>query len=157
MGRPLTIESPELLWELFEEYLAYADANPWIKNQLITSGDLAGCIIKVPCQVPYTWSSFGVYVANAGYTTRLDEYKSNRKGGYTEFSEVVARINEVMYAQKFQGAATGGFVASIISADLGLVQRTQAEVIDKTSNIDYSLLSEDALKEIEDARRKTTE
>jgi len=157
MGRPLKIESPELLWDLFEEYIDHTDANPWIKKQLITSGDLAGVIMNIPHSVPYSWSSFGVYVANAGYCTRLDEYKSARKGNsYEAFSEVVARISEVMYSQKFNGAAVGAFNQSIISADLGLIQRTITEVKDITDDIDYDSLSPAALEEIANARRSTT-
>lgn len=156
-GQPKKIESPDLLWELAEQYFAEIDANPFKINKLITSGDLAGCIVGVPTIRPYTWSGLGVFCWAAGYNTRLDEYKSNRRGLYGDYAEVVARISERMYAQKFEGAAVGVFNQSIISADLGLVQKTLTEIKDTTEEIDYSLLSDEALEEIENARGKANE
>lgn len=156
-GAPKKIETPEILWDLAMQYFNHVDNTPWFKNELIKSGDLAGCIIKVPTQQPYTWSGLEVFVFDAGYNTRLDEYKSNRKGGYANFSDVVKAINQRMYRQKFAGAAVGAFNASIISADLGLIQRTLTEVKDTTDEFDYDALSESALDEIANARRKTDE
>lgn len=46
----------------------------------------------------------------------------------SEYLAVIGEIEEVMRSQKFQGAAANIFNATIISRDLGLVERTNVEV-----------------------------
>lgn len=157
LGAPRKMESPDILWDLAQQYFEYTDNNPWLKNELIKSGPFAGVIMPVPTQQPYTWSGLEVYCLKMGYNTRLDEYKSNRKGGYEDFSDVVKLISKVMYKQKFAGSAVGAFNASIISADLGLALKTIVETKDKTDDFDYNDLSETALEEIANARLKAKE
>lgn len=157
IGQPKKIETPEKLWELAEQYFKSLDDNPFKINKLITSGDLAGCIVGVPTIRPYSWSGLETFVRDAGFNTRLDEYKANRRGNYDDYTDVVARISQKMFAQKFEGAAVGVFNSSIISADLGLVQKTMTEVKDISDDIDYSQLSDAALEEIENARSKANQ
>lgn len=155
MGLHKGMDSPELLMALAELYFADVDSKPYHKNVLITGGDLAGCIVPVPQIMPYTWSGFSVFLRKQGYRIDIQEYKANRRNTYNDFADVIREISEVMYTQKFSGAAVGAFNASIISADLGLVQKTLTEIKDTTDEIDYSQLSAEALEEIENARSKT--
>lgn len=154
LGRPKKIESPDILWDLAVQYFQNTDATPWLRNELLKSGDLAGVIIKVPTTVPYTWSGLEMFCMKLGYNTRLDEYKANRNGAYGEFHDTVKAIGSVMYSQKFAGAAVGAFNASIIASDLGLADKTIIETRDTTDDFDYSELSESALEEIIAARQK---
>lgn len=154
LGAPRKIEGPEILWDIAERYFEYIDNNPWHKNELIKSGPFAGVIIPVPTQQPYTWSGLEVFCMKMGYNTRLDEYKSNRRGTYADFADVVKAIDKVMYEQKFAGSAVGAFNASIISADLGLAQKTIVETTDKTDEFDYNDLDDHALEQIAQAREK---
>ena len=153
-GQPKKIETPEKFWELAEAYFKHTDDNPWISGELIKSGDLAGTVVTIKKRMPYTWQGLGVYCFKLGYNTRLDEYKSNRKGGYEDYSEVVHAINEIMYTQKFSGATNGDFNANIIARDLGLAERTVSTVNDLTDEIDYDMLSEATLEELAKARIK---
>ena len=47
------------------------------------------------------------------------EWKSQKK-----YSEIMAHIEQIMYAYKFEGAAAGQLNPSIIARDLGLKERT---------------------------------
>lgn len=154
LGRPKKIESPERMWELFADYIAYTDANKWESGELIKSGELAGVTVRVMKREPYTWSGFQVYLLMQGTITVLDEYKSNRKGGYEEFSSIIKMIDQVMYRNKFIGATVGDFNANIIARDLGLAEKSVTEVKDTTEEIDYDSLSDSALEEIIKAKRK---
>jgi hypothetical protein len=53
-GRDLIFSNPTILLEAAEEYFEWADANPWHKNEAIKGGDMAGKIVQVPTQRPYT-------------------------------------------------------------------------------------------------------
>ncbi len=43
-----------------------------------------------------------------------------KNANHPDFLQVVSRIDEIIYTQKFEGAAVGAFNANIISRDLGL-------------------------------------
>ncbi len=47
-----------------------------------------------------------------------------RNAKHPGFLEVIARIENIMYAQKFEGAAVGAFNGNIIARDLGLKEQT---------------------------------
>ena len=154
LGRPKKIESPDILWGLAVSYFENTDNTPWIRNELIKSGDLAGVIIGVPTTVPYTWSGLEVFCMKLGYNTRLDEYKANRNGGFEDYHDTVKAIASIMYSQKFAGASVGAFNASIISSDLGLADKTIIETRDITDAFDYDDLDDNALEQIAAARIK---
>lgn len=154
VGAPKKIESPDLLWDLAQQYFEYSDNNPWLKNELIKSGPFAGVVLSVPTRVPYTWSGLEVFCLKMGYNTRLDEYKSNRKGGYEEFSDICKAIGKVMFSQKFEGAGVGAFNANLIARELGLAEKTVTEIKDKTDDFDYNDLDDSALEQIAAARQK---
>lgn len=154
LGRPKKIENPDILWDLAVNYFQATDSSPWYKNEVIKSGDLAGCIISVPTTVPYTWSGLEMFCIVHGYNTRLDQYRFNLKGAYDDFHDVLEAISRIMYSQKFTGAAVGAFNSSIISADLGLANKTIVETKDTTEDFDYDDLSDSALEEIANAKAK---
>jgi len=154
LGRPRKFKSPDELWELAQQYFAYSEANKWESGELIKSGDLAGVVVKVMKRVPFTWAGFCVYLIRREIAADLDEYKSNRRGEYDDFADVIKQINFVMYHNKFEGATIGDFNPNIIARDLGLAEKTIAEVKDTTDEIDYDSLSDSALEEIMNAKRK---
>lgn len=154
VGRPRKIESPAKLWEYAQDYFEYSEANKWKSGELIKSGDLAGTVVTVYKRVPFTWAGFVVYLIRRNVCSDLDEYKSNARGAYAEFSDVIKQINAVMYQNKFEGATVGDFNPNIIARDLGLAEKTVTEVKDTTEEIDYDSLSESALEEIVAAKKK---
>ncbi|MFC0183379.1 terminase small subunit [Pseudarcicella hirudinis] len=44
------------------------------------------------------------------------------------FLEVITRIEEIVYVQKFEGAAVGAFNANIIARDLGLADKQNIDL-----------------------------
>lgn len=159
---PKAIGSPELMWDLFLAYVADTDNNPATKEEQSKSSrgsvDLdtleVSNIVKFKIQRPYSWVGFEAYLGlNDIICSNLSEYKSNRKGGYEAYSEVVARIDKIMYNQKYEGATMGHFNAVIIARDLGLAEKREiaAKIED---DIDYSKLSESALEEIAKAKKE---
>jgi cellobiose-specific phosphotransferase system component IIB len=69
------------------------------------------------------------------------------------FSIIISRIIETIYVQKLTGAAAGLLNPNIIAREIGLAEKTENKniTIDVSDYVDYSQLSEEALKEITDA------
>lgn len=164
-SKPKAIETPEKMWELFLEYVADVDDNPATKEEQARGGKLKidldsveindKVVFKV--QRPYSWVGFEAFLALKGVIcSNLSEYKSNRKGGYEAYSEVVACIDKIMYNQKFEGATMGHFNANLIARDLGLAEKR--EVAAKLEDdLDYSKLSDAALEEIAKLKQEARE
>lgn len=119
-GRDKIFSTPENLWNSACEYFDWVDKHPWKRNEAIKSGNKVGKIIKIPTQRPYTIEGLYLFLdVNKHY---FNDFKKNATEG---FSEVISRIENVIYTQKFEGAVVGAFNANIISRDLGLIDKLQ--------------------------------
>lgn len=134
-GRDKLFESAELLWEAACEYFHWCDTNP-LKSIEYHSGKRK----TVPKMRAYTLHGFCLYVkANTDY------WRIFKSGKHEDFYTVIKDIEDVIYNQKFEGAAAGLLNANIISRDLGL-----ADKVDSTnSNLNYNVpLNKDEAREI---------
>jgi hypothetical protein len=119
-GKPKAF-TPEELWEKACEYFTWCNENPWNKNEAIKSGDYAGTIIKIPTERPYTLQALCIF---SGIVTQTF-YNYAQTEAYLD---ITTRIREIIYSQKFEGAAVGAFNASIIARDLGLTDKTDSNI-----------------------------
>lgn len=129
--------TPEELYEKAKEYIHEVQETPWVKNEAIKSGDYAGQIIHIPTARPLTIHGFCVF---AGITTQTF-YNYEKQEAYFD---IITRIREVFYAQKFEGAAVGAFNPVIIARDLGL--REQVESKNENINVNVEPTPEEAKK-----------
>ena len=118
-GRNPKFESPEALWTACCEYFEWVEQNPlWEMKAFAYQGEvtqepiakmramtLTGLIIFLDITKP-TW---------ALYKARED------------FNYVTTRAEEIIYDQKFSGAAADLLNANIIARDLGLKEQSQVE------------------------------
>lgn len=154
-GRDRLFQSAELLWESACEYFQWCDDNPWMKveqkkgNSNIDVFDLielakkegldtkqvmesaTNPLMEIPTARPYTIQGLCSYLdCNTDYFNQFEkELSKNTSIDSKDFSEVITRIRETIYQQKFEGATIGAFNATIISRDLGLADKK-----DHTSN-----------------------
>lgn len=117
-GRNKLFENPEQIWELACEYFQWCDDHPWFKRELIRGGDLAGQIVSIPTERPYTLGGLCIYLGinNQTWTNYRDK---------DDFLGVITHIEEIIRTQKFEGAAVGTFNANIIARDLGLSDKQE--------------------------------
>lgn len=139
-GRDKLFATPELLWEAAKEYFEWCDNNPVLKEDYV--GKDADRVER-QLQRPYTISGLCVYIDASRQW--WNEFRGNAS---QDFLVILTRIEEIIYSQKFDGAAVGVFNQSIIARDLGLVEKTESKVEAKVEQIDYSQLSESTLNEI---------
>lgn len=128
-GKPKNLKSPEQLWQVACDYFQMVDEMPAEKQDFIRGGDKAGDIVRLENIQPYTWRGFNDYLREKGLLAKLEDYKTNKDGRYTEYAEVIASIGDVMFDQKFRGAAVGAFKENIISMELGLSAKTENTII----------------------------
>lgn len=158
-GRDRLFATPELLYEAACEYFEWCDSHPeYITeqkkgNQTIKisikqgknaeqQGDLAEQInesglIKLPIKRPYTIQGLCLYCDCN--TMFLSQFEASLKGKTDklskDFSIVIDTIKEIIYNQKYSGAAMGIFNANIIARDLGLVDKKEVDAEVKVSEI----------------------
>ncbi|MEJ8803144.1 DNA-packaging protein [Pontibacter sp. H249] len=144
-GRDKLFASPDLLWEAACEYFEWCDKHPWIKKDWVGKDAFE---VDRPTQRPYTLSGLCLYLdVNTKY------FNDFKKAGREDFSEVLTRIEETIYTQKFEGAAVGTFNASIIARDLGLADKKEISGEVETKQQDLSHLSYEQLYELKYGRK----
>ena len=117
-GRDSLFKSPKKLWEAASEYFEWCDQNPWIREETTTKPHGAEHK-KIPTARPYTLTGLCIYLdVNNRYFFEFKNSETCKNS--KDFSTIVTRIEEIIYTQKFEGAAVGAFNANIIARDLGL-------------------------------------
>ena len=142
VGRPNKFRTPRALWKKAKEYFEFVD-NSTFHTQEHYVGANNSYVKEVRHFTPYTWQGLYVYLS----VSSLDHYKKK-----PEFSGVIMLIDNIIYQQKVTGAAAGVFNPTIVSRLLGLKDQAEITQIVNDDNIDYSKLSDEALKEIVGAR-----
>ncbi len=105
--KPRKYSSPDELWEEASNYFLWCEEKGITDNR---SRDIKGAGAKMPRA--FTWAGLQIYCEIDSFR----DYKTN----YPEYSQVIARIEHVLYEQKFTGAASGVFKENIIARDLKL-------------------------------------
>ncbi len=121
-GRPKTFETPEELWEYYEEYKQYILKNP-IKVQDWVGKDANE--IERKHYMPPTWKGFEAFLFRAGVSNArnyvdLDKYRRNVNDAYANYSGIIRAIGSDMFERKFSGASVGIYQQNIIARELGL-------------------------------------
>lgn len=130
------IESPEELYEHFEKYKGYCKNNPKKENFWSNKTDKE---ISVSREVPYTWNGFEVWLRKNKIISRLQDYKEDKDGRYTEYAYIIRAIDQEIYEDKFSGAVAGVYQHNIIARDLGLVDKQETKQdVSGTINIGFS-------------------
>ena len=127
-GRP-TIYKPDELWKKAVEYFTWVNKNPLYEQKVFGTG----LSMKVPKMRAMTEMAFCLF-AGISHDTFLN-YKSNKEP-YKDFFVVSSKISQVIYCQKFEGAAAEFLNANIIARDLGLSEKTDHNIT--TNDVDFT-------------------
>ena len=119
------IESPERLWELFEEYKLHEQNNPMSKVEYVGKDGLK---VLTPLETPITFKAFECYLSDNGYIHGLEDYRTNKDGRYSEYANIFTRIDANCFNHNFKGAAVGLFKENLIARKLGLKDQTDLTV-----------------------------
>jgi hypothetical protein len=117
-GRDLIFSSPTVLWEACVEYFEATDARKWVRKDWVGKDAHE---VERETDTPYTLTGLFVFLDIVKQTWA--NYR-DKEG----FMDIIARVEQIMYTQKFEGAAVGAFNANIISRDLGLRDASEVTV-----------------------------
>ncbi len=130
IGRDKIFETPEILWSACVEYFEATDSRKWLKTEF-NGKDAIEC--KVPTETPYTWTGLYLFL-DISHTTWQDYEKREA------FIAICTRVRNIIYTQKFEGAAVGAFNANIIARDLQLKDSTTTDLnIKAIPKIEYEM------------------
>lgn len=125
-GRDKILASPEILWEAACEYFEWCENNPLLEDtiQKIKINGVGEEIVheQSPKMRVFCWSGLELFLGIGS----LKRYKADES--YKNFRNVISEIEQVMFTQKFSGAASGFFNANIISRELGLADKQENKV-----------------------------
>lgn len=135
MGRRKNIDTPEILWQLFCDYVKHEKEHPWFKVEYVGKD---GERVATPLQVPITFEGFECYVADQDIIQDLSHYSANTDGAYDEFRTIITRIRNNCFSQNYKGAAVGLFNANLVAKKLGLVDKKDIKASVTSYDVDFS-------------------
>jgi hypothetical protein len=124
-GNKKYIDSPEIMWQLFEEYQAKVKSNPFLVRDWV--GGMA-MQVERPKEKPLTYEGFSNYVFSKGILKDTDDYFGNTGGAYEQFSDVCSRIKRVIREDQIAGGMAGLYNPSITQRLNNLVEKTQTDL-----------------------------
>lgn len=149
-GRPQTYDNPEDLAKACVGYFEWCEQNVIEEEVLVNFQGVTTKETKAH-PVPMILRGLCNFIGVNESTWRI--WRQTRP----DLSTTMAWAEEVIYKQKFAGAASGQFNANLIARSLGLADKSELTGKDggpiETLSIDPSKLSSAALKEILAAKR----
>jgi hypothetical protein len=134
-GRDRAFNSPEHLWESACEYFSWCEDNPLMEatfQKYKTSRDSEKVEqMDLPKMRAFTMGGLCIYLGvNQTYFNKFESENKGRKDQKSiDFCQIITRIREIIYEQKFTGAASGFFNSNIIARDLGLTDKREIEEV----------------------------
>jgi hypothetical protein len=127
-GRDKLFATPDLLWEAACEYFEWCEENPFLEDniEVVKINGIGDEVKHEPLTKmrPFTLQGLAAYLDCS--TEFLRNFEQNNKDS-KDFMPIITRIKEIIYNQKFSGAAAGFFNANIIARDLGLSDKVNNE------------------------------
>lgn len=121
MAKKKYIETPEIMYELFEKYKSKVHENPRYNYQL----DRNGKVVPIPLRVPLTFEGFKIFCYKE--IGDVKHYFENRNDSYTEYVPICSRIKDEIRNDQIEGGMVGQYNASITQRLNGLAEKTQNE------------------------------
>ena len=151
-GRDKLFATPELLWDAACEYFQWCEDNPLYEMRGFA---YQGVVTKekFPKMRAMTMSGLCFYLrCNEAYFRQFQKELSGKDDKLSkDFSTVIREIEDVIYNQKFQGAAADLLNANIIARDLGLTDRSEVNSkVDLGGQVNVNVTSEKNAKKLKE-------
>lgn len=123
MGRHKYIESPEKMWEYFQQYRTETKK----RKRIIQKATVKG-IMKEEMEVPLTIEGFSNWLFEKNITSNYHDYQANTRGAYDNFSSICTRIREVVRQDQIEGGMVGQYNPSITQRLNNLVDKQETTI-----------------------------
>lgn len=125
MGKRKYIETPEILWEHFENY------KKWVKNNPIKVQDYVGKdaeMVYREKERPLTIDGFECWCYDNDIISDLSQYFANTEQRYTDYQTICSRIRKAVRTDQIEGGMSGIYNPSITQRLNNLVERSETNV-----------------------------
>ena len=122
-GRSKIFSSPNQLWKAAIEYFEWSDENPLLEQKAFA---YQGVITKteITKMRAYTITGLCIFLGvTRNYLTDLKDRLNLETRQGKDFARIIKMIEEIIFTQKFEGAAADLLNANIIARDLGLTDK----------------------------------
>ena len=128
-GRDKLFQSSDLLWEACCEYFQWVEDNPLFEMKPFA---YQGEVVQEAVAKMRAMTKAGLCLFLGVDQTTWNRWK---EGEDKDFCRVTREVEEVIYSQKFSGAAADLLNANIIARDLGLTEKQSVDNTHKFSDI----------------------
>jgi hypothetical protein len=141
MAKHKYIETPEILWDWFCEYVQWCKDNPRIKIEYVGKD---GDRVETPLERPLTIEGFKILCFEKGCD--IQRYWNNVEGAYNEYVTIITRIRDIIRENQISGGMVGIYNPNLTARINNLKEST--ENINTNTNI--SILNIDPLDDSTD-------
>lgn len=126
-GRERIFTTPDILWDAACEYFEYVQNNPLLEHDFVGKDAIEVDKRKMRAM---TLAGLCLYLdVNTVYFNQFEYSLEGKDDDVSkEYSKVIARIRDVIWTQKFEGAAAGLLNANLISRELGIADKTETDL-----------------------------
>lgn len=157
-GRPTLFGNDyDLLWEQCCEYFEWVDATPLKELKVFNSkGEIKQ--VEVPLMRAYTLKGLAIYLnVSSNYINTFerrqkeiveDKTKTKEERELAEnFLLVLMRVRDIIFTQKFEGAAARLLDGNLIARELNLADKQVIETSDEPTKIEIEIIDGNGNKE----------
>ena len=125
MAKHKYIQTPEIMWELFEGYRTKVKSNPFIVTDWV--GGMAKEVNRAK-EKPLTLEGFELYCMDNNVITDLSKYFANTDNKYAEFCAICSRIRLEIRNDQIAGGMAGIYNPSITQRLNNLVDKQETSI-----------------------------
>lgn len=126
--KPKKIETPEMMYQLFEEYKKEVKSNPF---QVMDYVGKDAMLVYREKEKPLTMEGFNIYVFKKGIAHNLKHYFANTNNKYRKYLTICSHIREEIRQDQIAGGMSGIYNPSITQRLNNLVEKQQIEHIEQ--------------------------
>jgi hypothetical protein len=123
MAKKKYIETPERLYEMWEEYKSDVKSNPRFRYVLCQR---SGQMVPEPLERPLTQEGFEVFCSKT-YGVSVEHYFRNNDNSYAEYCSICSRIIKERKDDQITGGMVGQYNPSITQRLNGLTEKQQID------------------------------
>lgn len=125
MGKHKYIETPEKMWELFQQYANDTKNSPILVQDYVGKD---GNMVYREREKPLTLDGFECWCYDKGIISDLSNYFANSDNKYSDYSTICSRIRKAIRTDQIQGGMAGIYNASITQRLNGLTDKSEMVV-----------------------------
>ena len=125
MGKRKYIETPEILWEHFQNYKKETKSKPFLIKDWVGKDAFN---VQREKERPLTIEGFECWLFDNEIIVDLGDYLKNKDNRYTDYAPICHAIKKEVRKDQIEGGMSGMYNPSITQRLNGLVEKTQTEV-----------------------------